>query len=61
MELSAEVSRLRGALDEANSRISSAAEGIQAAQSEVGSPYRVLSDAVEEIELPEEVDPSDTP
>ncbi len=60
-DVSAENAHLRRALEEANSRITTSAEGIQNAQSEVGSPYRVLADAVEEIEIPEEVELSDVP
>lgn len=60
-DISAENAHLRRVLEEANSRITTAAEGIQNAQSEVGSIYRALADAVEEIEVPEEVEMSDVP
>ena len=60
-DLSAENAHLRRALEEANSRITTAAEGIQNVQAEVGSPYRALAEAVEEIEVPEEVEVSDVP
>lgn len=54
-ELSAEVAALRRSLTEANSRISTAAEEIENAQSAIGLRCRDLVDAVNEVQIPDEV------